>query len=59
MIDLKDTINNEYYVDIAMNHAIALGTRVYLLDVEQYIGWGTPLDYENYLHRLKFASNEG
>ncbi|NDA62342.1 MAG: hypothetical protein EBX50_09890 [Chitinophagia bacterium] len=59
MIGKNDTINNEFYVDIAMNHAIALGTGVYLLDVDEYIGWGTPADYENYLQRLKDYKNEG
>ncbi|MFN7821692.1 MAG: hypothetical protein ACK5PO_01900 [Bacteroidota bacterium] len=54
MIINKDTINNEYYVDVSMNHLINLGSKVYQLDVLQYICWGTPADYETYLFWLKY-----
>lgn len=54
MIQEKDTIKQEYYVDIAMNHLIALGGSAHILNVEQYICWGTPADYESYIHWLKY-----
>lgn len=54
MVEKNDTINQEYYVDVAMNHLIALGGSAHVLNVEQYICWGTPADYESYLHWLKY-----
>jgi dTDP-glucose pyrophosphorylase len=35
-------VNNEFYIDMAINDAIALGLRVALFEVDFYLGWGTP-----------------
>lgn len=47
-IDADDRIHGEFYVDQAMNHALALGLRVGVFEVERYLGWGTPEDYHRY-----------
>ena len=37
-------INGEYYVDMAINDAIALNLRCVLFEIDSYICWGTPND---------------
>ncbi len=49
MINANDRINNEFYLDVAINHAIGNGLKIHVLEVEQYISWGTPRDYEKFL----------
>lgn len=44
------TTNNEYYVDNVLNENIKNGQSVKLFDVEHYLCWGTPGDYETYLY---------
>ena len=48
MISENDRVNNEFYMDQVMNHAIQLGWHVKVFEVDRYIGWGTPKDYESY-----------
>lgn len=48
MIMENDRINNEFYVDNVINHALKLGYRAKVLEIDRYIGWGTPKDYEEY-----------
>lgn len=52
-IALDRRVRGEFYVDEVMNDAIALGTRIGILEVDRYIGWGTPADYEGYLARQR------
>jgi hypothetical protein len=47
-VALDRRVRGEFYVDEVMNDAIALGTRTGVLEVAEYVGWGTPADYENY-----------
>lgn len=42
MIARGGTINGEFYVDSAINDAIALGLDCRLFEVDHYLGWGTP-----------------
>ena len=58
MISLNDTVNGEYYVDVAMNHAISADVKVYILGIQQYICWGTPVDYESYVSWLNYYKHE-
>ena len=44
MIARDARVNNEFYVDTAINDAVALGLRCRILEVKHYIGWGTPDD---------------
>lgn len=48
MIQENDRINNEFYVDKVIDHAINLGLKVKVFEIDRYIGWGTPKDYEEY-----------
>lgn len=48
MIKENDRINAEFYVDQVLHHALELGYRVKVFEIERYIGWGTPEDYEVY-----------
>lgn len=63
MISENDQINNEFYVDEAMKHCLELGLDTRVFEIDRYIGWGTPADYEQYQSTLKywheFTSGEG
>lgn len=48
MIAENDRINGEYYVDQVAKHVLDLGYRAKIFDIDRYVGWGTPADYENY-----------
>lgn len=54
MIKKNDRINNEFYVDNVINHAIALGLEAKVLEIDRYIGWGTPKDYEEYTNTYRY-----
>ena len=41
-------INDEYYVDMAINDAIALNLRCVLFEIDSYICWGTPNDLRTF-----------
>jgi len=40
--------NNEFYVDDVINQNIKMGLKVKVFEVDNYICWGTPDDYETY-----------
>ena len=44
MIAREARVNNEFYIDMAINDAVALGLKCRILEVHHYIGWGTPDD---------------
>ena len=44
MIAREARVNNEFYIDMAINDAVALGLKCRILEVDHYIGWGTPDD---------------
>ena len=48
MKDRKATVNNEYYVDTAINDAINLGLKCVMLEIDYYICWGTPNDLRTF-----------
>jgi dTDP-glucose pyrophosphorylase len=48
MIRQNRRINNEFYVDMAMNLAIEKGLKVKVFEVKAYLCWGTPRELENY-----------
>lgn len=54
MIKENDRINNEFYVDQAMKYLLDLGLKVKVFEIEKYICWGTPKDYENYENTIKY-----
>lgn len=49
--------NNEFYVDDVLNQNIKSGLNVKAFQVEHYICWGTPNDYETYLYWKTFFNN--
>jgi len=46
--------NGEFYVDDVINQNIAQGLRVKVFEVDNYICWGTPDDYETYCYWRRF-----
>lgn len=54
MICEDDRINNEFYADEVIEHALQLGYRIKAFPVEQFLCWGTPEDYEAYNQTLKY-----
>ena len=48
MIDKDRRINNEFYMDVALDEGIQLGCVVLPLEVKKYICWGTPKDLIEY-----------
>lgn len=48
MIKENDRINNEFYVDQVIKHILELGYKATVFDLDRYICWGTPRDYEIY-----------
>jgi hypothetical protein len=50
-------INNEYYIDMAINDAIAMGLRCVIFEIESYICWGTPNDLKTFEYWQDCFSN--
>ena len=48
MITKNRRINNEFYLDVAIDECILLGYVVCPIEVRQYVCWGTPQDLEEY-----------
>jgi NDP-sugar pyrophosphorylase family protein len=49
MINDNARINNEFYMDVVPNYMIENNLDVRVFEVEKYIGWGTPEDYNDFL----------
>ena len=47
-------VNGEYYIDMAINDAIQIGKVCKIFEIENYICWGTPDDYETYRYWQEF-----
>ncbi len=47
-------VNDEYYVDSIIGELINLGYSVKILEVDDYICWGTPDDYETFIYWQSF-----
>jgi len=43
-------INNEFYVDSLIGILVELDYRIAVFEVDNYIGWGTPDDYETFIY---------
>lgn len=54
MIAENDRINDEFYVDEVVKHVMELGGRAKVFEMERYVGWGTPEDYENYQNTYRY-----
>ena len=40
----NDKVNNEFYMDSSINHAIKLGYKCHYFEVDSFLCWGTPND---------------
>lgn len=56
MIAENDRINGEFYVDEVMKHCLELKLDTRVFEIDRYIGWGTPKDYEEYEATIKYWS---
>ena len=54
MIAENDRVNNEFYVDQAVKHVLELGYKAKVFEIDRYIGWGTPEDYEIYQRTFEY-----
>lgn len=54
MIDKNDRINNEFYVDQVIQYAVDHRYNVRVFEIEKYLGWGTPTDYEHYEKTIQY-----
>lgn len=54
MIAENDRVNNEFYVDEVIKHTIELGLDARVFEIDRYIGWGTPKDYEEYMSTINY-----
>lgn len=54
MIAENDRINNEFYVDQVVKHVLDLNMCVKVFEIDRYIGWGTPEDYELYQKTFEY-----
>lgn len=54
LIDKDIKVNGEYYVDSLMGELIELGLNVKVFEVDDYICWGTPNDYETFVYWQSF-----
>ncbi len=44
----KGYVNGEYYLDSCINDSISLGLNCYILEVKNYLSWGTPNDLKSF-----------
>ncbi len=54
MIKENDRINNEFYVDQVAKHILELGLKARVFEIDRYICWGTPKDYEEYQATIRY-----
>lgn len=52
MIRENDRVNDEFYVDEAIKHAVEMGYRARAFEVQKFLNYGAPQDYENYLKMI-------
>lgn len=54
MIVENDRINGEFYVDETIKYVVAMGLHARVFEIDRYLGWGTPKDYEMYEKTLAY-----
>ncbi|SFD73364.1 NTP transferase domain-containing protein [Flavobacterium phragmitis] len=54
LLDKNIRINGEYYVDSLMGELISMGYKVKVFEIDDYICWGTPNDYETFVYWQSF-----
>jgi dTDP-glucose pyrophosphorylase len=48
MMSQNRRVNNEFYVDECINDLLALNYRVKVFEIDHYVCWGTPNDYQTF-----------
>lgn len=56
MIAQDRRVNNEFYVDECINDLVQLGYKVKVFEIDHYVCWGTPNDYETFNYWLRYHS---
>ena len=54
LLDKDIKVNGEYYVDSLIGEIIELDMNVKVFEIEDYIGWGTPDDYNTFVYWQSF-----
>lgn len=54
MIQANDRINGEFYVDEVIKHVLDMGLCAKVFEIDRYIGWGTPKDFEEYTNTIRY-----
>ncbi|MGN0740813.1 MAG: sugar phosphate nucleotidyltransferase [Treponema sp.] len=54
MIAKNDKINGEFYADQVVKYILDLGLKARVFEIDRYICWGTPKDYEDYQATMKY-----
>lgn len=54
LLEKNIRVNGEYYVDSLMGELIELGLNIKIFEVNDYICWGTPDDYETFVYWQSF-----
>jgi bifunctional N-acetylglucosamine-1-phosphate-uridyltransferase/glucosamine-1-phosphate-acetyltransferase GlmU-like protein len=57
MISKNDRINKEFYVDLVPKYLLEKSYNVKVFQIDRYLNWGTPEDYENYIATYKYWQN--
>jgi hypothetical protein len=52
-------VNGEFYVDSLMGELVEMGCDVRVFEVDNYICWGTPDDYETFVYWQSFFHKSG
>jgi NDP-sugar pyrophosphorylase family protein len=58
LMDRQLSLNNEYYVSLAMNLLIEQGLQVRIFEIEKMLQWGTPADLEEYQQWSVYFRNQ-
>ena len=54
LLDKNIRVNGEYYVDSLMGELIEMDFKVKVFEIDDYICWGTPNDYETFVYWQSF-----
>lgn len=54
MIAENDRVNGEFYVDEVVRHALKLGLKAKVFEIEKYLCWGTPADFEKWQKTFEY-----
>ncbi len=54
LIAADQRVNDEFFLDVVPNMLIGRGLNVEVFEVDKYIGWGTPAEYEDFLRWQRY-----